>query len=155
MGRSEFFELEEFGPDALDRWKREFFRFLKSVTLVHDKRLVLKSPLHTFRIRFLLENIADARFVHIVRNPYETFSSTIHNGRSLYLTQGLQFPNYRHLKRYVIETFERMHERLSETRNLPHHSERIPDSMELIRSEHVESSCDDEQQTISGSRRSF
>ena len=32
-GRREFFELEEFEPHALDRWKREFFRFLKSVTI--------------------------------------------------------------------------------------------------------------------------
>ena len=47
-------------------------------------RLVLKSPPHSARIRILKELFPDALFVHIVRDPYVVFSSTVHLWKTLY-----------------------------------------------------------------------
>ena len=38
----------------------------------------MKSCTHTARIRIILEMFPDAKFVHIHRNPYEVFASTLH-----------------------------------------------------------------------------
>jgi len=45
----EYFDLEDLSPEALSRWKECFIRFLKQVTLRNPKRIVLKSPTHTYR----------------------------------------------------------------------------------------------------------
>ena len=42
------------------------------------KRLVLKNPVNTARIRFLLDLYPNAKFIHIYRNPYEVYASTRH-----------------------------------------------------------------------------
>lgn len=66
-------------PDEdLARWKSAFVRFLKKVTLVADRPLLLKSPPHTARVRLLLELFPEARFIHIHRHPYAVFRSTKH-----------------------------------------------------------------------------
>jgi hypothetical protein len=44
--------------------------------LQQDKRLVLKSPPHTARVRLLREIFPGAKFVHISRDPYEIYQST-------------------------------------------------------------------------------
>lgn len=64
--------------DELHRWKTAFVGFLKKLTLVSDRPLLLKSPPHTARVRLLLEMFPDARFVHIRRHPYRVFQSTMH-----------------------------------------------------------------------------
>src|SRR5262249_34441633 len=63
-------------PGALDlegltgtqrrQWKRTFYRFLQALTYHDPRRLVLKSPPHSCRIKTLLELFPDARFIHIV-----------------------------------------------------------------------------------------
>lgn len=114
----EYYDLETVSPAARERWKAGFLRFLKRLTFRTPKRMVLKSPPHTFRIRVLLEMFPDARFVHIVRDPYVLFSSTLHLWRSLYVTQGLQDPNFAGLEEQVFDTFARMHQQLQATRSL-------------------------------------
>jgi hypothetical protein len=68
-------------PDALpdkliEEWKRSLIYFLKSLSYWKDhKRILLKSPPHTCRVKTLLELFPEAQFVHIVRNPYEVYMS--------------------------------------------------------------------------------
>ena len=59
-----------------------------------------------------------ARFVHMVRNPYLVFMSTVRLWKSLYASHGYQKPNYQGLEEFVFETFLRMHRRLDATREL-------------------------------------
>lgn len=57
-------------------WKRVYLRFLKRLTLsVEGKRLLLKNPLNTARIKALVEMFPDAKFIHIYRNPYTVYPS--------------------------------------------------------------------------------
>jgi len=114
----EYLDLQGLPPDAMDCWKGAFVRFLKSVALKDSRRLVLKSPAHTFRIKTLLEIFPDARFVHIVRDPYVVFPSTVNLWKRLYRDQGLQEPRYAHLEERVFETFRRMYEAFERDREL-------------------------------------
>ena len=43
-----------------------------------SKRLLLKSPVHTARVRILKRLFPDAQFVYIHRNPYDVFRSAAH-----------------------------------------------------------------------------
>jgi hypothetical protein len=114
----EYLDLESLTPDALRNWKRSLLHFLKQIAFKNPKRIILKSPVHTFRLKILLELFPEARFVHIVRDPYVVFPSTVHLWRSLYAIQGLQRPTYEGLHEYVFETFIHMHEKLKLTRQL-------------------------------------
>jgi hypothetical protein len=114
----EYLDLEGLPPRALASWKRAFLTFLKTLTFKKPGRLVLKSPPHTCRIKVLLEMFPDARFVHIVRDPHVVFPSTVHLWKSLYLMHGLQQPTYAGLEEYVFTTFNRLYQKLAETRDL-------------------------------------
>jgi hypothetical protein len=114
----EYLDLEGLQPQQLARWKRDFLRFLRQVTFKNPKRLVLKSPPHTCRIKVLQELFPDALFVHIVRDPYVVFPSTVNLWKSLYRTHGLQKPTYAGLEEHVFRTFERVYAALERGRPL-------------------------------------
>jgi omega-hydroxy-beta-dihydromenaquinone-9 sulfotransferase len=112
--------LDMCGVPAADaaRWKRAFLWFLKCITLRNPKRIVLKSPPHTARIRTLLEIFPRAKFVHIVRDPYSIFPSTVNLWKRLYRDEGLQVPKYDGLDEHVFRTFTRMYEAFERSREL-------------------------------------
>jgi hypothetical protein len=60
----------------------------------------------------------DAIFIHIVRDPYAVFPSTVNLWRTLYATHGLQIPTNEGIEETVLRTFVRMHEKLEEGRAL-------------------------------------
>ena len=69
------------GVDAglVKRWKHAYVWFLKKVALAAGVgRLVLKNPANTARIRVLLELFPGAKFVHVYRNPFVVYASTMH-----------------------------------------------------------------------------
>jgi hypothetical protein len=114
----EAFDVEELPPPARAAWKRDFLHFLQALTFKNPKRLVLKSPPHTCRIKVLLELFPDARFVHIVRNPYTVFPSAVHLWKSLHRKHGLQRPTFTGLEEYVLRTFTYLYAKLEEGRAL-------------------------------------
>jgi len=114
----EYLDMEGLSPGELARWKRAFLWFLKCVTVQDPKRIVLKSPPHTGRIRVLLELFPDARFVHITRDPYVLFPSTVNLFRRLYRREGLQVPRYEGLEEHVFTTLNRMYAALDRDRPL-------------------------------------
>ena len=113
-----YLDMEGLSPRELARWKRAFLWFLKCVTVQDAKRIVLKSPPHTGRVRVLLELFPDARFVHIVRDPYVLFPSTVNLFRRLYRREGLQVPRYERLEEHVFATLNRMYAALQRDRPL-------------------------------------
>jgi hypothetical protein len=67
-------------------------------------------------LEVLRELFPDARFVHIVRDPYVVFPSTVNLWKSLYRTHGLQRPDAPALEEYVYQTFLRVYEGLERGR---------------------------------------
>jgi omega-hydroxy-beta-dihydromenaquinone-9 sulfotransferase len=114
----EYLDLAAVPPGELRRWKQTLLRFLQSVTVRHAQRLVLKSPPHTCRIRTLLSMFPKARFVHVVRDPYVLFPSTMSLWRRLYADEGLQKANGLGLEEHVLATLTRMYEALDRDRPL-------------------------------------
>jgi hypothetical protein len=74
------FVLLDGSPAAIAREIAAKYRHILQVATLRagGKRLVLKNPVNTARIRLLLELFPDAKFVHAVRCPYEVFASTVH-----------------------------------------------------------------------------
>ena len=69
--------FREADPSEVSAWSAAIVRFLKAVTFKTGRPLILKSPTHTARARLLLGAFPDARFVHIRRDPYAVFASTM------------------------------------------------------------------------------
>ncbi len=114
----EAFELDKLSPKSRNRWKLGFLRFLREISWGDPRRLVLKSPPHTFRVKHLLKLFPRARFVHILRDPYVVFPSTMNLWKTLQLTHGVQVPRFIGLEERVFDTFVRMHKVLDEARPL-------------------------------------
>src|ERR1019366_4470876 len=69
-------------------------------------------------IKTLKEMFPKAIFIHIVRDPYVVFPSTVNLWKMLYKTHGLQTPTFAGLEELVLQTFTRMYERLEEGKRL-------------------------------------
>lgn len=103
----------------LATWKRTLLHFLKTVTYRDPRRLILKSPPHTARLPVLLELFPDAKFVHIVRNPYTLFASTVNLWLSFGQKHGLQTPKRTpELEEKVFADFRTIHTRYEEGKKL-------------------------------------
>ncbi|MHB0958503.1 MAG: sulfotransferase family protein [Pirellulaceae bacterium] len=112
----EYYDLEALTPAQFAQWQSAWIGFLQQVSYRRRNRLVLKSPLHSFRIRALRRIFPEALFIHIVRNPFTLFSSTVHMWKSLYSAHGLQKPTFDGLEEHVLETGERMYASIERTR---------------------------------------
>jgi hypothetical protein len=65
-------------------------RFLQKLTYKYERPLILKSPAHTGRLGVLLDLFPDAKFVHIHRDPYTVFQSSMHTWKKVKVFWGLQ-----------------------------------------------------------------
>ena len=114
----ESLDQEGMSPRALASWKKTFLHFLQCLTFRDPRRLVLKSPTHSCRIKTLLELFPDACFVHIVRDPYVVFPSTVHMWKSLCEAHGLQKPTFAGLEEDIFDIFTHLYDRLEEGKAL-------------------------------------
>jgi omega-hydroxy-beta-dihydromenaquinone-9 sulfotransferase len=108
--RLTYLDLVDLPEHELRRWETAYIRLLKRLELTHGKRLVLKSPLHTARVGTLSRLFPGARFIHVSRNPFDVFPSTVHTFRVMGSWQGLHNPgpDDEALKAMTYEMFERM-----------------------------------------------
>ncbi len=68
--------FEDVPETVIDSWKETYLTVLRKTTFQADsKRLILKNPANTGRIKILLDMFPDAKFIHIHRNPYIVFFS--------------------------------------------------------------------------------
>jgi hypothetical protein len=72
---SRYTTFEEVSQADVADWKAAILRLFKKLTLKYGRPLLVKSPIHTGRIRLLTELFPDARFIHIHRHPYDVLES--------------------------------------------------------------------------------
>jgi omega-hydroxy-beta-dihydromenaquinone-9 sulfotransferase len=99
-------------------WKAALNGFVQKLSFKYGKPLVLKSPGHTCRIKLLLELFPDARFVHIHRNPYDVFQSTLHLMRAISPWFALQRPDFGSLQDRTIKQYKEVYDVFFEERGL-------------------------------------
>jgi omega-hydroxy-beta-dihydromenaquinone-9 sulfotransferase len=113
-------DLSSLTPAQLRHWKRTLKQFVSGVSLAGKGRpVVLKSPPHTARIRHILDVYPDAKFIHIRRDPYTLYASTLNLWKSMAQKHGLQTPQSGALQEEkVFREFRIIYERLHEDREL-------------------------------------
>jgi hypothetical protein len=106
---------------AAAEWKRKYVRLLRVATIhARGRRLLLKNPVNTARVRLLLELFPDAKFVHVHRSPYEVFASTRDLHRSLLAVTSLQDEREADVEEAVYGLYEDMMRRyLVDRRAIP------------------------------------
>lgn len=80
--RSSFDKYVLFNVDETERnrWKKAYLSVIKKAAFMGGgRRLILKNPYNTARIKILLELFPDAKFIHIYRNPYNIYVSALHD----------------------------------------------------------------------------
>ncbi len=102
----------------VERWKNAFNYFLRKLTLKHNRRVILKSPPHTCRIRLLLELFPEARFVHIHRHPYEVFRSYQRSAAIMRQMLQLQQPKTIDFDQRSIHQYRIMYDKFFEQKQL-------------------------------------
>jgi omega-hydroxy-beta-dihydromenaquinone-9 sulfotransferase len=110
--------LEGLSEPELASWGHAFRSFMRLLLLKRPGQLVLKSPQHTFRLKILQRMFPQARFIHLVRDPYVVFPSTVHFWMRMCEVHGLQRPNLRQVQAWVFETLPAMYQELEEARKL-------------------------------------
>lgn len=71
-----YLTFREASEHEREQWRSSLMRFLQKLTWKYNRPLVLKSPPHTCRLKYLLEMFPGAKFMHIHRHPYRVFLST-------------------------------------------------------------------------------
>ncbi|MBZ9767233.1 sulfotransferase [Mesorhizobium sp. CA6] len=96
-------DLDSLSAQELNRWRSHQLAFVQKLTLVAGgRRLLLKSPSHTARVRHLLELFPGAKFVHISRSPEAVFRSNLVLTRELQRAFALQPPLPEHEQEEII-----------------------------------------------------
>lgn len=114
----EYLDFEGLPQRDVERWKRSLLFFLRRLALKDPRRIVLKSPTHTARIRTLREMFPEAQFVHIMRDPYVVFVSTMRTWKSI--SELLRFSRMDEelIERQVLENFKRLYRSFLRDREL-------------------------------------
>lgn len=112
----QFLTFRHAAATDVEQWKASFLLLLKKLTFHHGKPLILKSPPHTARIKLLLELFPDAKFVHICRNPYAVFQSSIHAYGKVIPTCRLQSSRAIDWEERVLKLYREMHDGFFEQR---------------------------------------
>ena len=119
--------LDDVHPKRLAQRLRSYEMILRKATLkAGGRRLVLKNCASTAHIETLLELFPEARFIHIYRNPYNVFLSTLHLYRTTIPLSQIQAISDEEIEAYVLEFYDRlMHAYLADRAKIPtgHHVE--------------------------------
>lgn len=109
-----FLTFREAPAADVEAWSQAFVWFLKKLTLRCGRRLVLKSPTHTARVRLLRTLFPDARFLHIHRHPYDVFQSFQHYYDTAMWFTYLQRPDLSTIDERILQRYTAVHDALFE-----------------------------------------
>lgn len=120
--RSQHYEryltLRDLPADEIDEWKSALSGFIRKLAFKYRRPLVLKSPGHTARVRFLLEMFPDAKFVHIHRHPFDVFRSAMHSVVKISPYWTLQQTNHAELESDILRQYKLLTDAYLQDRSL-------------------------------------
>lgn len=100
------------------RWQAALDLFMRKLTIRYHKPLVMKSPTHTARIKLILDLYPDAKFIHIHRNPFVVFQSTMKLYNTAVAGAYLQNPRDGSVVSGVLRRYEDMYDAYFSQRDL-------------------------------------
>ncbi len=110
--------MDGVAEEVVEEWKQAYLLLLKKLTYAAGgRRLVLKNPANTSRVKLLLEMFPEAKFIHIYRNPYEVFASTSRMYEKMFPSFYLQDPDGEP-KEFILVLYKMMYERYFQERHL-------------------------------------
>lgn len=115
---TDLLEVDTWDAAEQQRWKDGLEWFIKALTYRDLRPVVLKSPTHTSRVKTLQQIFPEARFVRIVRNPYDVYASTVRLWKSLIDTQAFQLPKNLDFEQAVLTGFVQMNDALERQKTL-------------------------------------
>jgi LPS sulfotransferase NodH len=113
-----YLTFENATEEEQQQWQQAMIEFFKKLTWRYGKPLALKSPTHTGKVRILLQMFPDAKFVHIHRNPYKVFQSTLGLYQEAAPHSRLQHPDGVLMKTGILRRYQMMFNAFFNDRNL-------------------------------------
>jgi hypothetical protein len=96
--------FENISEEEKNIWKKDYLYLLKNIAYYSKKRrLILKNPHNTGRVKELLELFPDAKFIFIHRDPYTVFRSTKKLYNRMISSQMLQHYSQREIEKSILE----------------------------------------------------
>ena len=101
--------FEGVDDEGIAHWQQRYLYYLKKITFASEgRRLLLKNPANTGRISVLLDIFPEAKFVHVCRNPYTVYSSTMHWLDKEMAPAALQDVDRREIRENVLINYEKL-----------------------------------------------
>ncbi len=111
--------LEGISAQEREEWRAAYLYVLKKATLcAQGRRLVLKNPVNTGRIAELVQLFPGAKYIHIHRNPYVVYNSTLRLYSKMLEISAFQKYTEEELGERVFRYFSGMMRRYFEQRDL-------------------------------------
>jgi len=102
-----------------EEWKSNFYYFLQKLSYKHKgKRLLLKTPANTARVKEILEIFPDAKFVNIYRNPYRVYLSNEGLLENILPLLGFQKAKNENIESYIFESYTKTYAKFIEDKKL-------------------------------------
>ncbi len=113
--------FKDLSDKELKEWKDTYLYFLKAVSYENkNKRLVIKSPSNTARIKILLELFPNAYFIFMYRNPYNIYFSTLKMRKNVLHQYALQNTTEQEIDKHIIKNYTQLiDEYFKQKNNIP------------------------------------
>lgn len=127
--------LEDLTEQELGQWQQKMRNLLNKVYFKNNnRRLLIKNPGDTARIKYLLDIYPNARFIFLHRNPYEVFYSNLKLWSHVLDTVALQTISEKEKKDLVLHVYKKLHTKYFEQRDLLKPNQLVEVSYEEITS---------------------
>ncbi|WP_172449309.1 sulfotransferase family protein [Bowmanella denitrificans] len=104
---------------AASQWKQQYAKVIKKLNFLYrQKRLLLKNPINTARVKLLLQLYPDAKFIYIKRNPVDVFHSTLRLHRKMCQDSAIQTLTEEQNKAAVMNIYPSLLQRYFDERHL-------------------------------------
>ena len=113
-----FLTFNSVDDGEVDRWLSALDLFYRKLTLRYNRRLIFKSPTHTGRIKCLIHKFPNAQFIHIHRNPYHVFQSTMRLYEKVLPEVTLQNFDLQSMENTILNNYTTMYDAYFSSKNL-------------------------------------
>ncbi|KAG8469199.1 hypothetical protein KFE25_007717 [Diacronema lutheri] len=105
-----YFTFERAPAGKFDAWRRALHLLLRKAAVLAGgqgpRRMLLKSPMHTARVRLLDGMFARASYIYIFRHPFAVFQSAANMAEKTYSLTYLDDPTDAQIQEFILAQFE-------------------------------------------------